>query len=326
MKKKIRVLVLYGGRSAESDVSRISASAVRANLDGGRYKAVPVFLDKKGKWLKDAGSWPKKADVCFPVLHGPMGEDGTVQGLLELLGMPYVGCGVLASAVGMDKEASYRLLEQAKIELLPYFVLREGEERLPHFGWPVFVKPCRLGSSVGVSRAENPRQFQRALKTALKYDDKILVQKAIPAREIECAVLGDSRKFFISHAGEIIPNPRHLFYTYEAKYLDPGWPKMEIPASLSDSQTRQVQELAGKAFAALECHGMARMDFLMDKKSGRIYFNEVNTIPGFTQVSMYPKLWQASGISFSHLLDRLIELAFQRHSRQSRLLVAPPKR
>lgn len=265
-----------------------------------------------------------EVDVIFPVLHGTFGEDGTIQGLLELADLPYVGAGVLASSAGMDKDVMKRLFRDAGLPVVPWeLVLRRDWERDPagirkriekRLRYPLFVKPANLGSSVGISKARKPPELQAAMDLAAQYDRKILVEKAVDAREIECAVLGnDSPEASIP--GEIIPV--NEFYDYEAKYIKEG-SEIVIPARLSARQSKRVQELAVRAFKAIDCAGMGRVDFLLDRKSGRIFVMEINTIPGFTPISMYPKLWEASGVPYSKLLDRLIELALERHRDKAR--------
>ena len=359
--KKTKVLILCGGKSAEHLVSLVSAKTVLENIDRSRYEPELVFIDGKGRWLaadakrltgrvstgevdvttsskalvptqKLSGPSSSKPDVVFPVLHGPMGEDGTVQGLFELAGIPYVGCGVLGSAVGMDKDVSKRLAREAGLPILPWGALNDPDlagtlaEKL---GYPVFVKPARMGSSVGVSKTRNAGQVAKAVKQALRYDDKIILEKGIEAREIECAVLGDPWSTTPNDAlamrssviGEIMPNAD--FYDYKTKYLDPDRATMKIPAELSKEKTQEVRGLAEKAFRTLDCYGMARVDFLMDKRTGKLWFNEVNTIPGFTAASMYPMLWRESGLPTPKLLDLLIRLAMRRHKARSRLKTTP---
>ncbi len=363
--RKLRVAVLFGGRSAEHEISRISALAVLRNLDPKKYEVVPIAIERDGRWLlqdktkllanaKDAlpvykntpevlfsqkvnnqslvvlnssaqkrknAKTQKRFDVVFPVLHGPMGEDGTIQGFLELAGIPYVGSGVLASAVGMDKEVALRLVSQAGVLVPPYKVFRQWQwknkkvikEEVAHdLSWPVFVKPARLGSSVGVSKVKSDSDFFKACEAAFGYDDKIIIEKAISAREIECALLGDSETLVASIPGEIIPSAKHEFYSYEAKYLDPDGAALKIPADLDPALTRQTRDLAKKCFLVLECEGMARIDFFLEKGTDLLYFSEVNTIPGFTSISMYPKMMEASGVSYPKLLDKLIQLAIKR--------------
>lgn len=368
--EKIRVAVLYGGRSGEYEVSLVSAASVLRNLDKSRYEIVPIAIDKSGRWLlhdlamidENARSLPvdKRAtsvvlpafpaehgtelaalgsgeplknariDVVFPVMHGPLCEDGTIQGLLELADVPYVGCGVLASAVGMDKDVAKRLAQLAGITVVPWITLRRGsyevaaaaahEEIATRLGFPCFVKPANLGSSVGVVKVKTAAELPAAIETALSYDTKVLVEKAINCREIEVAVLEDLQPGnppIVSIAGEVIPS--HEFYSYEAKYLDENGAALKLPAELSSEQLERVRKMAAEAFTALEGEGLARCDFLLDKDTGTFYFNEVNTMPGFTSISMYPKLMGASGVPYAKLLSHLIELAIQRHKRKTKL-------
>ena len=353
--KKIRVLVLCGGRSAEHSVSLVSARTVLANLDPRRYEAVVVYIDREGGWrcsrpelLTDhvgasehalrAGSRTASppeilasADVVFPVLHGPLGEDGTMQGLLEVAGRPYVGCGVLGSAVGMDKEITKRLCVHAGLPVLPYAVVRHPEHApalARRLGLPLFVKPARLGSSVGVVKATQPGELMPAVREAFRYDNKLVLEKGVEAREIECALLGDPwakpgapLELKASVCGEIVPNAQ--FYTYSAKYLDSDGAKLKIPARIPAQTAAMVRALAMKAFRVLDGYGMARADFLVDKKTGKVWFNEVNTIPGFTSISMYPRLWKESGVDTPELIHRLILLALRRQRARSRLKTAP---
>jgi D-alanine-D-alanine ligase len=356
---------LYGGRSGEHEVSLQSAAAVINNLDRERFEIVPVAIDKEGRWrlndlsllegkkslpvFKDApkvilppniakagsgselmpwgeGGHAKAIDVVFPVIHGPLCEDGTIQGLLELADVAYVGCGVLASAVAMDKEMAKRIARDAGIPIVPYVAVKNqgthaAETIERELGFPVFVKPANLGSSVGVHKVTRPDELGSALEDAFRYDVKVLVETAIDAREIELAVLENpdpGAEPLVSVPGEIAPT--HEFYSYEAKYLDEKGAELIIPARLDAEQTKRVQEIARRAFTAVECEGMARVDLLMDRSSGEFYFNELNTIPGFTSISMYPKLWETSGIGYQELLSRLIDLAISRHERKRALV------
>jgi D-alanine-D-alanine ligase len=262
-------------------------------------------------------------DVVFPVLHGTFGEDGTVQGLLELADVPYVGAGVLASAAGMDKDVMKRLFRDAALPIVPWeLILRSEWQNDPgavrkriekQLRYPLFVKPVNLGSSVGISKVHGRRELEAALNLAAQYDRKILVEKGIDAREIECSVLGNDHPQ-ASVPGEVLSV--NEFYDYEAKYIKPG-SELVIPAKLTPRQTKQVREVAIRAFRAVDGAGMARVDFLLDRKTGKVYLNEINTIPGFTSISMYPKLWEASGLPYSRLLDRLIELALERYREKS---------
>jgi len=375
--KKIRVGVIYGGRSGEHEVSLASAAAVFQNLDPERYEAIAIRIEKDGRWALPAeppkmmkaadtiaGSRgaPLRAseadtreahlvahpggdtlltidrhssqasvsglglDVVFPVLHGPYGEDGTVQGLLELANVPYVGAGVLASSVGMDKAAMKLVFAAKGLPIGDYEVVLkrdwQRDERaimnavVNQLGFPVFVKPANLGSSVGISKAKHATELRTAINLAAEFDRKIVIEAAVPqAREIECAVLGNDEPE-ASVPGEIIPGRE--FYDYEAKYLDDS-SRTVIPASLTDRQAEEVRRLAIAAFKAIDCAGMARVDFLLGGDSGVLYLNEVNTIPGFTTISMYSKMWEASGLPYPKLIDRLIALAIERHHDKQQL-------
>jgi D-alanine-D-alanine ligase len=259
-------------------------------------------------------------DVIFPVLHGTYGEDGTVQGLLKLANIPFVGAGVLGSAIGMDKDVMKRLLRDAQIPIGKFLVLQtfdkpNYDQIVSRLGSPFFVKPANAGSSVGVAKVRTKEEFVTSLENAFLYDRKVLVEEFIEGREVECSVLGNDHPI-VSLPGEVIP--QHDFYSYEAKYLDQEGAQFQIPISLPPGVEAKMQEMAVKAYGALCCEGMARIDFFL-KENGEILVNEINTIPGFTKISMYPKLWVASGLSYSHLLDRLIELALERHEKESRL-------
>ena len=374
--KRLRVGVLYGGRSGEHEVSLASAAAVFANLDRARYEPVPIRIDKEGRWsiaekpptAMSAGDVIEQArldaarpatvdrevhlvarpsgetilsieraqqdnpvasamvtgsnlDVIFPVLHGPYGEDGTIQGLLELANVPYVGAGVLASSLGMDKALMKVVFSARGLPVCDYrVVLRHNwDRRREHIlselesalHYPMFVKPANLGSSVGISKAKDRAGLADAIDLAGSFDRKIVVEAAVPeAREIECAVLGNEDPA-ASVPGEVIPSRE--FYDYEAKYIDDG-SKIVIPADLPPATVAEVQKLSIEAFEAIDCSGMARVDFLLEKSSNRLFLNEVNTIPGFTTISMYSKLWAASGVGYATLLDRLIALAIERHA------------
>ena len=281
-----------------------------------RYEVKPFIISKSGRWSPHAlspepGGNPE-VDVVFPILHGTFGEDGTVQGLLELADLPYVGAGVMASAISMDKAVTKKLCVQAGLPVVEHLVLNRGEfdangVTLP-FGYPVFVKPANLGSSVGITKAKNEMEFRAALKLAMHYDRKLVVERGVTGREFECAILGGAKPL-ASTPCEIIPSQD--FYTYEDKYLlDKA--RIELPASLTPEQTAEMQRLAVGCFDAVGCEGMARVDFLMDGSAGQFYVNEINTIPGFTSISMYPKMLEYSGIPYATLLDRLIEMAMQR--------------
>jgi D-alanine-D-alanine ligase len=385
--KRLRIGVLYGGRSGEHEVSLASAAAVFANLDRNRYEPVAIRIEKDGRWaladkppvaasaaevieqsrveaarqirsgrevhlvarpseetilsikrVPQASPEPTEAsvtglhlDVIFPVLHGPYGEDGTIQGLLELANVPYVGAGVAASAIGMDKAlmkvvfaarglpvGDYRVVLKRDWERESDAIAADLEARL---GFPMFVKPANLGSSVGISKAKTPSSLREAMDLAGSFDRKIVVEAAVPnAREIECAVLGNDEPQ-TSLPGEVIPSRE--FYDYEAKYLDEG-SKTVIPADLPPALVDEVRRLSVAAFQAIDCSGMARVDFLLERDTGAIVLNEVNTIPGFTTISMYSKMWEASGVSYPALIDRLIELAVERHADKQRLRTALP--
>jgi D-alanine-D-alanine ligase len=369
--KRLRVAVLYGGRSGEHEVSLASAAAVLANLDRKKYEPIAVRLEKDGRWMLadrppsaasaaevieqsrqesargrggrevflparpgadtllvlnraggDDGSVTLAGlgvDVVFPVLHGPYGEDGTIQGLLELASVAYVGCGVLASAVGMDKlvmKTVFRAdglrvpdwvaVDRADWRARPAGIVGEVEAAL---GYPLFVKPANLGSSLGISKATDARTLSTAITHAAGFDRRIVVERAVPnAREIECAVLGNAAPE-ASVAGEIVPSRE--FYDYEAKYID-GGSRIEIPAVLDDAVAREVQHQAIRAFRAIDGAGLARVDFLLNRVTGELFLNEINTMPGFTTISMYSKLWGASGVDYPALIDRLITLAVER--------------
>ena len=387
MAKKLRVGVLFGGRSGEHEVSLLSAASILKAIDQTKFDVVPIGITKEGHWLaaSDATSLleggqgavarrlragdpeatpgakllhegiptlmapePAKAgasstgslkrrladkssaiDVVFPVLHGTFGEDGTIQGLFELAGIAYVGSGVLGSSAGMDKDVMKRLFRDAGLAIVrhltflradwqkdPKRMRKEIEKKLDY---PLFVKPANLGSSVGVSKARDRKELEKAMDEAAAYDRKIIIEEGVggkdrKAREIECSVLGNDRPE-ASIAGEVVPCKD--FYDYEAKYLTEG-SELIIPAKLSKKQMQQVQEMAVQAFLAVDCAGMARVDFLMDPKTEKIYVNEVNTIPGFTAISMYPKLWAASGLPYPKLIDRLIQLALERHAEKKK--------
>jgi D-alanine-D-alanine ligase len=377
--KRLRVGVVYGGRSSEHEVSLASAAAVFANLDPARYDAVPIYIQRDGRWsladrpptMVSAGdvieqqrsgvverrsakrtrdvhfaAYPSDetlitiqrephgptestqavvsgltVDVVFPVIHGPYGEDGTLQGLLELADVPYVGAGVLSSAVGMDKAMAKVVFAADDLPVVEYAVVLASEwqvrrrdvlgELAGRFEFPVFVKPANLGSSIGISKAGDPDALERAIDLAYRFDRKVIVEIAVPAaREFECAVLGNDTAV-ASIPGEIVSSGE--FYDYDAKYVDTGSTPV-IPADLSPEETARIRSMAVKAFRAIDGAGMARVDFLFDGATEKLYVNEVNTIPGFTTISMYSKMWAASGLDYSALLDRLIELALERHA------------
>ncbi|MEO5635284.1 MAG: D-alanine--D-alanine ligase family protein [Candidatus Paceibacterota bacterium] len=315
-KKKLKIGVLFGGKSAEHEVSIMSAKNVISGLDKKKYEISSIKIDKRGKFDFSALS---KVDVIFPVLHGPFGEDGIMQGVFKEIGKPFVGAGVLGSAVGMDKDVMKRLLRDAKIPIGKFITLKDHEKInfnkiKKELGLPLFIKPANMGSSVGVSKVNNENEFNKAVKDAFKFDTKIIIEETITGREIECAVLGNNFPM-ASVPGEIIAPGG--FYSYDAKYVNDTQTLTQIKM---DSKTKKkVQELAIKAFQVLCCEGMGRVDFFV-KKNGQVLVNEINTIPGFTNISMYPKLWEASGLPQSKLLDRLIELAVERFKKENKIL------
>ena len=369
MKKKLRVGLIFGGRSGEHQVSLMSAQGVMSALDKEKYTVVPIGITKDGRWL--ASGDPMKAlssgaaaesspaallaepslrglmrleedgpqqdltavpvsqlDVVFPILHGPYGEDGTIQGLLELAGLPYVGAGVAASAVGMDKALFKDIMRAHDLPVVPDLVIKRKtweqhlEETLARIeakiGYDCFVKPANLGSSVGITKAHNRTDLRAALSEAARFDRKLIVEVAVDAREIEVSVLGNDVPI-ASLPGEIVPC--NEFYDYAAKYLN-GESELRIPAPIPRQMTDLVRRLAVEAYLAIDCAGMARADFLVDRQTDEVYINEVNTLPGFTPISMYPKLWEATGISYAELIDRLIELALERYQDKGRTATA----
>ena len=315
---KLRVAILYGGRSGEHEVSIRSAESIMAAMDPSKYEILRIFITPEGRWtprpiLPEPNANPG-IDVVFPVLHGTFGEDGTVQGLLELAGLPYIGAGVLGSSVSMDKEVMKRLCLERGLPVVPYVTLwrwqldiEAVEQRL---SYPVFVKPANLGSSVGISKAKSRAELEAALELAGQYDRKIIVERAITGRELECSVLGNADPK-ASLPCEILPSRE--FYDYDDKYLL-DLAQTIVPADLTPEQTEETRQLAVACYQAVECEGMARVDFLLEAATGRIYINEINTIPGFTSISMFPKMWEATGLPYSALIDRLIELALARHA------------
>ncbi|MBI3963578.1 MAG: D-alanine--D-alanine ligase [Candidatus Kerfeldbacteria bacterium] len=361
VKKKLRIGLLFGGRSAEHDISLQSAKNVLDALDRERYEPVLIGIDRQGKWhLQDAAQLlntgdPKQLtlsaagqsvtltpggeerslvslessgepvgtiDVVFPVLHGPFGEDGTVQGLLKLAGVPFVGAGVLGSAVGMDKDVAKRLLRDAGISVARFVTVRsvdishtDYDELIRELGPTLFIKPANLGSSVGVHKVENRADFEAAVTDASLFDTKLIIEEAIQGREIECAVLGNEHPK-ASVPGEIIPNA--AFYTYEAKYIDEHGARLDVPARLDADTVARIQAMSVVVFQVLGCEGMARVDFFLTPE-GRLVVNEINSIPGFTRISMYPKLWEASGLPYPTLIDQLIQLAIERFQRDEKL-------
>jgi D-alanine-D-alanine ligase len=317
---KTRVAVIYGGRTGEHDVSVRSAKAILAGLDPARYQKSEYFIDRDGKWnpcsiRPEPGAHPE-IDVVFPVLHGTFGEDGTMQGLLELADLPYVGAGVMASAISMDKEMMKRVCKERSLPVVDYLTLPRGSARVAvtcaSMPFPVFVKPANLGSSVGISKAHDAMELEAAFHAAAQFDHKVIVERGIEGRELECSVLGNESPI-ASLPCEILPSRE--FYDYEDKYLlDQAQTK--VPADLTPEVTEELRRLAIECYRAVECEGMARVDFFLEKSTGKLYINEINTIPGFTSISMYPKMWEHSGIPFSDLLDRLITLALDRYARK----------
>ena len=317
---KLRVSVVYGGRSGEHEVSVRSARAIMDGMDPARYEKIEYFIGKDGKWnpraiLPEPGAQPE-IDVVFPVLHGTFGEDGTVQGLLELADLPYVGAGVLASSVSMDKEMMKRVSKERMLPVVDYVTVTREEpdvaEACRLLPFPMFVKPANLGSSVGISKAHDRKELEAAVALAARYDRKIIVERGISGRELECAVLGNQAPQ-ASVPCEILPSRE--FYDYEDKYLL-DLAQTKVPADVPPAITAELRRLAVECYRAVECEGMARVDFLLETATERIYINEINTIPGFTSISMYPKMWEHSGVPFSALIDRLIELALDRHRRK----------
>lgn len=348
MTQKIKVGLLFGGRSAEHEVSLLSATSIFKNLDRMKYTIHSIYISKQGQWKVvespllvqvelEKGPyhsflpWAEKkvppavdADIYFPVLHGPYGEDGTIQGLFEMADIPYVGAAVLASAASMDKAVAKSLFLQKKLPVSKHLVILEKiwkqspeqiHQRIQReFSLPFFVKPSNLGSSVGITKVNENRQITSALETAFQYDSKILVEEGIQGREIECSVIGNSDPR-ASLPGEIIPHRE--FYDYRDKYIEDKT-SFGIPADLPPEIVSQVQDLAVRAYQAVECSGMARVDFFLQEKTETLFLSEINTIPGFTEISMYPKLWEVSGLTYSDLLDELIVLGFERHSDKKR--------
>ncbi len=358
--------VLFGGRSGEHDVSLCSAASVVSALDPEKYKVVAIGIDRDGKWyvqerpkivddrdfgrvmkLEKRGSWyvnhyedgnclvlhnvddgsSVSVDVIFPAVHGTYCEDGTLQGLLELAMVPYVGADSIGSSIGIDKDVAKRLLRDGGIPVVPWETVHVGEWRhdpravvdriAAAVSLPLFVKPARTGSSVGVVKVKSMDELPGALDEAFRYDTRLLVEKGIDAREIECAVIGNSEPE-ASVLGEVVP--RHEFYSYESKYIDPEGADLIIPAPLNDDLAAAIRGAAVRGYRLLCCNGMARVDFFLDRADGGYYLNEINTIPGFTGISMYPRLWEQSGLSYPALIDRLIELAFERHRARAEIL------
>jgi D-alanine-D-alanine ligase len=316
---KTNVAVVYGGRTGEHEISHRSAKSIIEALDAEKYKVLHYVISKEGKWsprpiVPEPGGNPG-VDVVFPVLHGTFGEDGTVQGLLELADLPYVGAGVMASSISMDKEMMKRVAKERGLPVIEYVVAScDGAPKMK-FDFPMFVKPANLGSSVGISKVRNEPELLAALELASSYDRKVIVERGIAGREFECAVLGNENPV-ASAPCEILPSRE--FYDYDDKYLlDQA--QTVIPANLSPQETANMQRLAVECYRAVECEGMARVDFLLETASNRLYINEINTIPGFTSISMYPKMWEYSGLPMPKLIDKLIELALERHAAKQRL-------
>ncbi|AKL97124.1 D-alanine--D-alanine ligase Ddl [Clostridium aceticum] len=340
--KKLNIMVVFGGQSGEHEVSLMSAASVLKVMNREKYNIIPVGITKEGIWKHydgpidkiPTGEWEglgkkqeflslgktatSQIDVVFPILHGPFGEDGTIQGLLEMINLPYVGASVMASAIGMDKAMTKKLciaenIPQAKYKtVLHSSYIKKQEEYIKEMeeslGYPMFVKPANLGSSVGISKAKTKQELVEAVKKAFEYDRKIVVEEFIDGREIECSVLGNDEAV-ASLPAEIIPS--HEFYDYKDKYFD-GTSRFQIPADLPEEVTKEVQQLALKVYKLMDCCGLARVDFFVARQGGRIYFNEINTMPGFTKISMYPKMWEATGLSYEALIDKLITLAIER--------------
>jgi D-alanine-D-alanine ligase len=313
---KLRVAVIYGGRSGEHEISVRSAKSILAALDRDKYEVSEFFITKEGRWQPRAFSPEPQGndgiDVAFPVLHGTFGEDGTIQGLLEMAEIPYVSAGVLSSAVSMDKEVMKRLAKERGLPVVEYMILYrdayDPAEVAAQVNFPVFVKPANLGSSVGISKAHNAAELERALANAAAFDQKIIVERGIEGREFECSVMGNLDPVAATPC-EILPSRE--FYDYEDKYLlDKA--KTELPARLSPEQTEHMRWLAVQCYRAVGCEVMARVDFLMERATGQIFINEINTIPGFTSISMFPKMWEHAGVSYRDLLDQLIGFALER--------------
>lgn len=365
MTRKINIGVVFGGKSAEHEISLMSATSIIKAIDEKKYNVVPIGITKEGSWMIyngpiekiESGEWeqisnkllkdrPKenafsiipvgkkeydisdvippglenKIDVVFPVLHGPYGEDGTIQGLLEMADIPYVGAGVLASALCMDKIYAKKIFELVGLNVVEYFVVLRNRLKAyiqeyisiieKEFEYPVFIKPSNLGSSLGITKARSRDELIKGLNEAAKYDRKILVERSISCREIECGVLGNDEPL-ASVVGEIIPS--HEFYDYRAKYFDEGKSKLIIPADIPKNKSDEIRQMAVTAYKALDCSGLSRIDFFLERGTNRVYINEVNTMPGFTKYSMYPLLWQKTGLPYDKLINKLIELALERY-------------
>ncbi len=358
--KKINLAIIFGGKSAEHEVSILSAKSIVKAINKTKYDISLIGIDKQGGWLhiseqdllggtlllknkalknkkqnravllciddkelSPEGILPsKKVDVVFPILHGPFGEDGTIQGLLKMLDIAFIGPSVLGSAVNMDKDVSKRLLKEAGLPISKFLTYQNNQKQNISFekikkelGLPFFVKPANLGSSIGISKVENEKNFKKAIQEAFMFDIKIVIEEAINGKEIECSVLGNENPI-ASVPGEIIPT--HDFYSYKAKYFDENGAEMAIPANISEGVTKKIQKLAIESFKVLCCEGMGRVDFFLTEDN-KIFINEINTIPGFTPISMYPKLWKESGVGYSELIDKLIQLAIDRKKRENKL-------
>ncbi len=354
MEKKMKVAIVFGGKSGEHEISLISAVSVIRAMDKEKYDILLIGITKAGEWFLydgpiekiETGEWEtiarkqleqdpqtyafsvvgtsshlkEKIDVIFPVLHGPFGEDGTIQGLFEMADIPYVGAGVLASSTGMDKICAKELFKQADLPVADsLWFLRSQIQENPHkcvdmiekhLGYPVFIKPANLGSSVGINKAIDGKELINALEEAAKYDRKILIEAFVDGREIECAVLGNENPK-ASVLGEILPS--NEFYDYHAKYLDGGKSELCIPADIPEEKSEEIRQMAIKAYKTIDCMGLSRVDFFLEKNTMKVYLNEINTMPGFTKISMYPLLWKAAGIPYSELIDRLIQLALEKY-------------
>ncbi len=354
---RINICILYGGKSGEHEVSLKSAASVIKILDSSKYQVTAIGIDKQGRWhLQDSIAWTDipgqggsmclvpadqpvsvvpsdgfhvavgkiKIDCVFPILHGSFGEDGTIQGLLEIADLPYVGAGVLGSASSMDKEAAKRLWRDAGLPIVEFEVLHrtstthERAAAAARIGWPLFVKPCSAGSSLGASRVADESQLGVALAQAFRFDTRVLLERFVDAREIECAVIGNSSgRAYIP--GEIIPGDKHTFYDYDAKYTDPDGAMLVATADLDASTRTRIMNVAESAYEAVRCEGMARVDFFLERKTGSVFLNEINTIPGFTYISMFPRMCESSGLPYSKLLDTLVDLAISRYKEKHSL-------
>lgn len=318
MDKKIKVGLVYGGKSCEHEVSIRSAKSISDHLDKNKYKVVEIFIDKKGNLASHADD----IDVYFPIVHGTGGEDGRLQGYFETRNKAYVGADVLGSSLGFDKDVQKRLLRDAGIKSARFIVLRSPNEKLKTilkvFKFPLFVKPCNSGSSVGVTRVLGEYDLQKAILDAFKFDTKVIVEEFIDGREIEVSVLGNNNNQIASVVGEIVPQKKHTFYDYDAKYIDTKGARLIVLRNLDKKLESRIQKVALDAFTSLECYGMARVDMFLSAKN-QIFVNEINTLPGFTSISMYPKLLEATGISYSNILDKLIDLAIEREFNKGKL-------